>query len=80
MSSALPPETGDVLGEATRKRAAKKCDWIVANDVSPGTGTFGGNDNVIHLVGPQGAEAWPRMAKSDVGRRLAGRIADHFAP
>ena len=73
-------ETGDVLGEATRKRAAKKCDWIVANDVSPGTDTFGGNDNLIQLVGPEGAETWPRMAKTDVARRLAGRIADHFNP
>ena len=73
-------ETGDVLDEASKKRAAKMCDWIVANDVSPGTGTFGGDDNVIHLVGPQGAEAWPRMAKAEVARRLAERIADHFNP
>ncbi len=73
-------ETGDVLGEATRKRAAKKCDWIVANDVSPGTGTFGGDDNVIHLVGSGGAQAWPRMAKAEVARRLAGKIAEHFSP
>ena len=73
-------ETGDVLDAATKKRAAKKCDWIVANDVSPGTETFGGDSNVIHLVGPQGAEAWPRMAKADVARRLVARIADHFNP
>ena len=73
-------ETGDVLGEATRKRAAKKCDWMVANDVSPGTGTFGGDHNVIHLVGPAGAQAWPRMAKTEIARRLAGKIAEHFNP
>ncbi len=73
-------ETGDVLGEATRKRTAKKCDWMVANDVSPGTDTFGGDDNLIHLVSPEGAEAWPRMAKVEVARRLAGRMADYFNP
>ncbi len=73
-------ETGDVLDEASKKRAAKMCDWIVANDVSPGTDTFGGDNNVIHLVGPEGAEAWPRMAKAEVARRLAERIADHFNP
>ena len=28
----------------------KGCDWIVANDVSPGTGVMGGDRNTVHLV------------------------------
>ena len=42
-----------------RKRARKGCDWILANDVSPGTGTFGGDRNTIHLVDAGGVEDWP---------------------
>ena len=36
-------ETENVVANARTKRQRKGCDWIVANDVSPGTGTFGGD-------------------------------------
>jgi phosphopantothenoylcysteine decarboxylase/phosphopantothenate--cysteine ligase len=35
-------ETEDVVRHATEKRARKGCDWIVANDVSPGRGSWAG--------------------------------------
>jgi phosphopantothenoylcysteine decarboxylase/phosphopantothenate--cysteine ligase len=72
-------ETERVVAHAVAKRARKGCDWILANDVSPASGTFGGSDNSIHLIrsdDPDAAEAWPRMSKADVARRLARRIAD----
>jgi phosphopantothenoylcysteine decarboxylase/phosphopantothenate--cysteine ligase len=72
-------ETDDVVANATEKRKRKGCDWIVANDVSPETGTFGGDDNTVHLVTESGSEDWPAMRKSDVAARLAERIAAHFA-
>jgi phosphopantothenoylcysteine decarboxylase/phosphopantothenate--cysteine ligase len=71
-------ETGDVLAYATAKRARKGCDWIVANDVSPGTGTFGGSDNTVHLIRADGVESWPTMAKDAVAARLAEAVAEHF--
>ncbi len=71
-------ETENILDNARRKRAAKGCDWILANDVSPGTGTFGGETNAVHLVAAEGSESWPRLAKQDVADRLAMRIADWF--
>ncbi|CAO3399373.1 bifunctional phosphopantothenoylcysteine decarboxylase/phosphopantothenate--cysteine ligase CoaBC [Azospirillum palustre] len=71
-------ETGDVLAYATAKRARKGCDWIVANDVSPGTGTFGGSDNTVHLIRADGMESWPTMAKDAVAARLAEAVAKHF--
>jgi len=71
-------ETSDVLANATEKRTRKGCDWIVANDVSPDTGTFSGDNNTVHLITENGAEDWPRMTKVDVARQLAGRIAQHF--
>ncbi|HJW39615.1 MAG TPA: bifunctional phosphopantothenoylcysteine decarboxylase/phosphopantothenate--cysteine ligase CoaBC [Rhizomicrobium sp.] len=69
-------ETDDVVTNAVAKRARKGCDWIVANDVSPSTGIMGGDRNTVHLITSSGTENWPDMAKSEVGTRLAGRIAD----
>lgn len=68
-------ETENVIAHATAKRARKGCDWIVANDVSPGTGIMGGQENAVHLITAQGVEDWPRMAKSEVADRLAARMA-----
>jgi phosphopantothenoylcysteine decarboxylase/phosphopantothenate--cysteine ligase len=68
-------ETEQVVVHASAKRERKGCDWILANDVSPQTGTFGGADNTIHLVSAEGVEDWPRMSKADVANRLAERIA-----
>lgn len=69
-------ETTDVVAHATAKRARKGCDWIVANDVSPETGIMGGSENAVVLISDAGAEAWPRMGKDEVARRLAARIAE----
>lgn len=69
-------ETTDVVAHATAKRARKGCDWIVANDVSPATGIMGGSENAVVLITEAGAEAWPRMGKADVARKLAARIAE----
>ena len=71
-------ETGSVVEKAQAKRKKKGCDWIVANDVSPGTDTFGGADNTVHVVDGDAVEDWPTMSKEKVGVKLATRIADHF--
>ena len=68
-------ETNDVEAHATAKRKRKGCDWIVANDVSPGTGIMGGSENAVILISDDGAEPWPRMGKDAVARQLAERIA-----
>ncbi len=68
-------ETENVVANAQAKRASKGCDWLLANDVSPETGTFGGAENKIHLISADGVEDWPRMSKQDVADRLAERVA-----
>lgn len=69
-------ETGQVIGNARAKLAAKGCDWIVANDVSLPGKAFGSGDNAVHLLTKDGApESWPSMAKTAVAERLAERIA-----
>jgi phosphopantothenoylcysteine decarboxylase/phosphopantothenate--cysteine ligase len=72
-------ETTDVVAHATAKRARKGCDWIVANDVSPETGIMGGAENAVVVITADGAEAWPRMGKDAVARKLASRIAEALA-
>jgi phosphopantothenoylcysteine decarboxylase / phosphopantothenate---cysteine ligase len=71
-------ETEKVVENATKKRAKKGCDWILANDVSADTGTFGGTENTVHLISAQGVEDWPRLSKQAVADRLGDRIAAWF--
>lgn len=73
-------ETENVLEYAAKKRIAKGCDWLVANDVSPEGGVMGGDRNTVHLITGDGVESWTEMPKADVARRLAGRIARHLGP
>jgi phosphopantothenoylcysteine decarboxylase/phosphopantothenate--cysteine ligase len=72
-------ETTDMTANAAAKRNAKKCDWIVANSVATGSGTFGGTSNAVTLITDDGEDRWPAMDKSAVAARLAHRIADHFS-
>ncbi len=67
-------ETENVVAHAAEKRSKKGCDWIVANDVSGGV--MGGDRNKVHLITADHMEDWPDMKKSEVGARLAVRIAD----
>jgi phosphopantothenoylcysteine decarboxylase/phosphopantothenate--cysteine ligase len=71
-------ETENIIVNAQDKRRRKGCDWILANDVAPGTGTFGGDSNTIHLVDRDRVEDWPPMTKTEVATRLAERIAARF--
>lgn len=71
-------ETDDVEQNAATKRQRKGCDWIVANDVSPGTGVMGGVNNQAILFTEDGTEHWPLMSKTDLAHRLAGRIAQRL--
>ena len=72
-------ETQDVEAQASAKRLRKGCDWIVANDVSPATGIMGGVENAVTVIDAKGADAWPRMSKAQVAKKLAERIATHLA-
>jgi len=71
-------ETDAIIDHAHAKREKKGCDWIVANDVSPETGTFGGDANTVHLITADGVEDWPTLSKAQVGESLADRIATYF--
>lgn len=75
-------ETENVTEHARAKRDRKGCDWILANDVAPDTGTFGGDQNEICLISGSDAktdERWERQSKTGVARALAARIIQHFS-
>ena len=72
-------ETNSVIDHARAKLAKKKCDLIVANDVSPATGVMGGDANTVHLVSDQGVESWPTLPKEQVAQRLVAEIAKRVA-
>ena len=72
-------ETESVIQNATKKRLAKGCDWIVANDVSQESGVFGGTHNKVHVIDEIGVEDWPVASKAVIAERLAARIASKIA-
>lgn len=67
-------ETNDVVENARAKRLRKKCDWIVANDVSGDV--MGGDHNVMVLVTPETETEWPRLDKQAAARKLAAKISE----
>ena len=73
-------ETEKLIENARAKRQKKGCDWILANDVSSRSETFGGDRNTIHLIDAAGVEDWPALSKAAVAERLAERIARTLAP
>ncbi len=72
-------ETDDILANATAKRLRKGADWLLANDVSPGSGIMGGTENAVTLITADGAEPWPRLSKDATAERLADRIVAALA-
>jgi phosphopantothenoylcysteine decarboxylase/phosphopantothenate--cysteine ligase len=69
-------ETENLIENATAKRRSKGADWIVANDVWPGTGAMGGDRTQVHIITSAGAEDWPPMTKDEMAARLLARAAE----
>ena len=74
----MPPKPKRSSSTPVAKRKRKGCDWIVANDVSPGTGVMGGELNTVHLITGEGQEDWPLLPKQAVAERLARSILAYF--
>ena len=70
-------ETNNLIENAIEKRIRKGCDWILLNDVSPGTGIMGGNENHITLISADEIQEWPRMSKTAVAKKLGQKIVDY---
>jgi len=69
-------ETGDPVAEAGRLLKEKGLDLVVANDVTQDV--FGSETDQVTFVSADGAEPLPRLAKTEVARRLVEKIADRL--
>jgi phosphopantothenoylcysteine decarboxylase/phosphopantothenate--cysteine ligase len=67
-------ETDDVLVKAREKRAKKKVDLIVANDVSQPDRGFDASSNAVTIIGDTGEQHVPLQSKD----RVAGAILDRI--
>ena len=71
-------ETEKIEKHAKAKLKRKKCDWIVANDVSPETGVMGGDRNTVKVISKDSVDQWPELSKQQVADRLVEKIIAHF--
>jgi phosphopantothenoylcysteine decarboxylase/phosphopantothenate--cysteine ligase len=67
-------ETGNLHAHAREKLARKGCDAILANDVSLGSGVFGGEHNTVLWLTNTEISAWPFMSKQQVAEHLVSQI------
>jgi phosphopantothenoylcysteine decarboxylase/phosphopantothenate--cysteine ligase len=72
-------ETSDVIGNAQKKLAAKKCDLIVANDVSEAGAGFAVDTNHVHLVDKHEVIDVPAASKTEVAHRILDKLVAMFA-
>jgi phosphopantothenoylcysteine decarboxylase/phosphopantothenate--cysteine ligase len=69
-------ETEDVIDNARKKLAQKKCDLIVANDVSEPNAGFAVDTNHVQLVDANEVVDVPSAPKSEVAHRILDKIAE----
>jgi len=71
-------ETENILENAKFKLMKKGCDFIVANDVSLGTQTLGGNENAAIIVSEKDVETLTKMSKRALAKILVEKISQSF--
>ncbi len=69
-------ETDDLVAHAQQKLADKRCDMIVANDVSRADSCFGSNTNTVSFVTPSSVEQLPTLSKKEVAEHIVAKLAE----
>jgi len=67
-------ETDDVVGKAREKRARKRVDLIVANDVSQPDRGFDVESNAVTIIDEDGEQAVPLQKKEQVAAAILDRV------
>jgi phosphopantothenoylcysteine decarboxylase/phosphopantothenate--cysteine ligase len=67
-------ETGDLLTKARDKRARKKADLLVANDVSAAGAGFDVDTNAVTIIGEDREETLPLQSKTRVAEAILDRV------
>ena len=73
-------ETQDVIANARKKLETKRCDLVVANDVSEAGAGFAVDTNRVTLVDARQAVEVPAGPKTVVAHRILDRIVTLLAP
>ena len=69
-------ETEKLLERARKKRAEKRIDLMVANDVSRNGSGFASEKNAAVLIDAKGETELPLMSKRELDERIRDRVAD----
>jgi phosphopantothenoylcysteine decarboxylase/phosphopantothenate--cysteine ligase len=72
-------ETQDVVANAQAKLVTKRCDLIVANDVSEAGSGFATETNRVTLVDKAGATELPQATKAVVAHRILDHVVTLLA-
>jgi phosphopantothenoylcysteine decarboxylase/phosphopantothenate--cysteine ligase len=67
-------ETQDVVANAKAKLAAKRCDLVIANDVSEAGAGFAVDTNRVTIVDRDGVAELPAGTKAEVAHRILDRV------
>ena len=67
-------ETNDLLENSQKKLQQKKCDWIIANDVSDVNIGFGSDFNEVVILRDGEIEKIPRIKKSLLADKIVERV------
>jgi len=74
-------ETHAGVERAAAKAQRKNADFILLNYPTREGTAFGGDDNQVTLVRPDGThEAWPRLSKLEVAHRILDEVARRLLP
>jgi len=71
-------ETNDLIANAEAKLGLKGADWILANDVSPASGVFGGDHNHVVLLADGMTQDLGAASKIQVAETIVARIVAYF--
>lgn len=71
-------ETNNLEQNAKKKIQSKKCDFILANDVSDEK-VFGLNQNHVHFISHENIEDWGLSSKQDVAEKLVHKIIEYLS-
>jgi len=73
-------ETENVVSEARAKLGEKRCDLVVANDVSQTDAGFSVDTNRVVLVEAGGERSLPLMSKDEVAHAILDRVVQLLQP
>ena len=72
-------ETENTIENAKTKKAAKSCNWILANTISNKQNPFGSNKNTIFFIDEKNnPEEWKNLEKTTIGQHLVQKITEFF--